>query len=75
MKTGFLTLTTHSEHPGLVRAQIFDKPPELKPLPDGSEIRYVARFRDGEAALMHVQNDMHAHLEDLENRIYRRSLT
>lgn len=74
MKTGFLTLTTHTEHPGLVRAQIHDQPPELKPLPDGSEIRYVARFRDGEAALMHVQNAMHAYLEDLENRIYRRPL-
>lgn len=74
MKTGFLTLTTHAEHPGLVRAQIYDKLPELAPLPDGSEIRYVARFRDGEAALMHVQNVMHAYLEDLENRIYRRPL-
>jgi hypothetical protein len=74
MKTGFLTLTTHAEHPGQVRAQIRDKLPELNIQPDGSEIRYVARFRDGEAALMHVQNVMHAHLEDLENRIYRRPL-
>lgn len=74
MKTGFLSLITHSEHPGLVRAQLGDTPPELKALEDGGEIRYVARFRDGEAGLMHVQNAMHSYLEDLENRIYRRPL-
>jgi hypothetical protein len=74
MKTGFLTLITHSEHPGLVRAQLRDELPELKSQQDGGEIRYVARFRDGEAGLMHVQNAMHSHLEDLENRIYQTPL-
>jgi hypothetical protein len=74
MKTGFLTLITHPEHPELVRAQIRDELPELKSQQDGGEVRYVARFRDGEAALMHVQNVMHSHLENLENRIYRRPL-
>lgn len=58
----------------MVRAQLGDTPPELKAMEDGGEIRYVARFRDGEAGLMHVQNAMHSHLEDLENRIYRRPL-
>jgi hypothetical protein len=74
MKTGFLTLSTHPEHPGLVRTRIQDKPPELIPLDDGSEIRYVARFDDVEAGQMHVQNVMHGALVDLENRIYRKSL-
>jgi hypothetical protein len=74
MKTGFLTLTTHPDHPGLVRAQVRDELPEVSTQQDGSEIRYIARFSDGEAALMHVQNSMHAYLEVLESRIYRRSL-
>ncbi len=74
MKTGFLSLITHPESPGQVRAQLWDKLPELKTQQDGGEIRYVARFRDGEAGLMHVQNAMHAYLEDLERRIYRRPL-
>ncbi len=75
MNTGYLTLITHPDHPGLVRARIDDDLPELKPLGDGSEIRYVARFADVEAALMHIQNAMHSALADLENRIYRKSLT
>ena len=74
MKTGFLSLITHPDHPGMVRVQLGDTPPELKAMQDGGQFRYVARFRDGEAGLMHVQNAMHSHLEDLENRIYRRPL-
>lgn len=74
MKTGFLTLITHSDHPGLVRARIRNKLPELKRQEDGSEIRYVARFKDIDAGLMHVQNVMHSALADLEHRIYRVSL-
>ncbi len=74
MKAGYLTLITHPDHPGLVRARLDEELPELKTLPDGSEIRYVARFTDEEAALMHVQNAMHSALVDLENRIYRKPL-
>jgi hypothetical protein len=74
MKTGFLSLITHPEHPGLVRARIHYKLPELKRQKDGSEIRYLARFRDSEAGLMHVQNAMHAALIDRDNRVYRKPL-
>lgn len=74
MQTGFLTLLSHPEHPGLVRARIHNTLPELKAQQDGSEIRYVARFRDIEAALMHVQNAMHGALVDLDQRIYRKAL-
>ena len=72
MKTGFLSLITHPDHPGMVRVRVDEVLPELKPQEDGSEIRYLARFKDGEAGLMHVQNVMHAALLDLENRIYRK---
>ncbi len=74
MKTGFLTLITHPDHQGLVRVKVHDTLPEIKKQEDGSEIRYVARFKDIDAGVMHVQNVMHAALVDLENRIYRGSL-
>ncbi len=75
MKTGFLSLITHPQHPDLVRVRIDDDLPALKPQDDGSQIRYLARFMDGEAGMMHVQNAMHAALVDLDNRIYRKPLT
>jgi hypothetical protein len=75
MKSGYLTLTTHGGHPGLVRARIHDSLPELRRQEDGGDIRYMARFKDVEAALMHVQNAMHTTLIDLEDRIYRKPLT
>jgi hypothetical protein len=74
MKSGYLTLTTHRGHPGLVRARIQDTLPNLERQEDGSDIRYMARFKDTEAALMHVQNAMHTALIDLEDRIYRKPL-
>jgi hypothetical protein len=74
MKTGFLTLLTHPGHHGLVRVKIWDQSPELTTQPDGSEIRYLARFRDIEAGRMHVQNAMHGSLVDVEDRIYRQDL-
>lgn len=75
MKAGFLTLETHPDHSGLVRVQMRDSLPELKRQEDGTEIRYVARFQDLEAGQMHVQNEMHRYLVDLENRIYRKALS
>lgn len=74
MNSGFLSLITHPDYPGLVRTQIQDSLPELTSREDGSEIRYLARFQDIDAALMHVQNMMRAALVDLENRIYRKPL-
>jgi hypothetical protein len=74
MKTGFLTLETHPEHSGMVRVRMRDIMPELTLQPDGTCIRYVARFDDVEAGQMHVQNAMHGRLVDVENRIYRSDL-
>ena len=74
MKSGFLSLITHPEYPGLVSAQIQDSLPELIPREDGGEIRYLARFDDIDTALMHVHNRMHRALVNLESRIYRKSL-
>lgn len=74
MKPGFLTLLTHPDHAGLVRVVIQEKQPELTAQPDGTEIRYAAKFKDVEAARMHVQNMMHRSLVNLEDRVYRQGL-
>jgi hypothetical protein len=74
MKSGFLCLQTHPEHPGLVRVLTQEIPPELAK-PDRQPLfRYVARFEDIEAAQMHLHNCMRRLLVDLENRIYRSEL-
>jgi hypothetical protein len=75
MNAGFLSLITHPEYPGLVRVCIHSLYPEQKHQKDGSEIRYLARFVDSEAGLMHVQNAMHSALVDRNNHIYRKSLS
>ena len=74
MKTGFLLLETSSSHPGLVRVRLQELKPALPGQAGDTEIRYVARFKDIEAAQMHVQNMMHSALVNLENRVYRKPL-
>ncbi|MCP3869403.1 MAG: hypothetical protein GY703_15130 [Gammaproteobacteria bacterium] len=71
MKTGYLRLETHPEHPGLVRFLISDDAPDPTSGQSGNTIRYIARFNDIEAALMHVQNALHRSLMDVDNRLYR----
>lgn len=74
MKSGFLSLQTHPDHPGLVRVTAHDIQPELA-TPDGqTSFRYVARFEDIEAGEMHLHNCMRRRLVDLDNRIYRGEL-
>ena len=74
MKAGYLTLETHPNHNHLVRVCMRQAEPDIKHGDDGSVIRYIARFRDVEAAQMHVQNMMHRFLVNLEQRIYRKPL-
>jgi len=76
MKTGYLYLQTHPDHPGMVRFLTRDKMPDLDPASGSHEpaIRYVARFSDIEAAQMHVQNSLHRQLVDIDTHMYRVSL-
>lgn len=71
MKSGFLCLQTHRDHPGLVRILCLEKLPELTSRNEPARIRYVARFRDLEAGQMHLHQMIRRGLTDLENRIYR----
>lgn len=74
MRTGFLTLETHPGHRDLVRVRMRERMPDLATRDDETEIRYLARFQDIEAAQMHVQNMMHGFLVNLEHRIYEKPL-
>ena len=74
MKTGYLVLETHPEHSGMIRALIREELPDTQDSEQGSEIRYIARFDDIEAGLMHLHNRLHHALIDLDNRLYRTDL-
>lgn len=77
MQPGVLYLETHAAHPGLVRLALADTPPATDPSGDDSaaaRVRYVARFADGDAALMHAHELLRRRLVDLDARLYRASL-
>lgn len=76
MKTGYLYLQTHPDHPGMVRFLIGDNTPEPDPVSGTHDpaIRYIARFSDIEAAQMHVQNSLRRQLVDIDTHMYRTSL-
>jgi hypothetical protein len=70
MEPGYLYLETHSEHPGLVRCLGLDRMPSTEG-EAGTGVRYVARFTDIDAALMHVQNSLRHSLVDINEHLYR----
>ncbi len=71
MKTGYLVLETHPDHAGMIRARVRDELPNTQESEAGSEIRYIARFDDIEAGLMHFHNQLHNQLVDLDSRLYK----
>ena len=72
VKAGYLAVETHQERPGLVRLTLTPEPPHTSAQPPGDRrVRYVARFNDGDAALMHTHEILRWRLLDLQTRIYR----
>ena len=75
MQPGYLYLETHTEHPGLVRLVLAESPPATEPVRHSSHrVRYLARFSDGAAALMHAHELLRHELVDLGGRLYRTDL-
>lgn len=75
MKTGYLSIETHEQHPGQVRLLLSRDKPELESSTDAARvIRYIARFNDSEAGLMHTHEILKRRLLDLDSRLYRASL-
>ncbi len=72
MKQGFIAVETHRDRPGIVRLLANDTIAE----PDNADagqprIRYIARFNDIEAGLMHCHEVIKRRLIDLDNHLYR----
>lgn len=73
MHSGYLFVETHGGRPGLVRIAVAKRPPAIDDGPATAQrrIRYLARFNDGDAALMHVHTLLRRCLVDVDNRLYR----
>ncbi|MET0064889.1 MAG: hypothetical protein ABW076_00940 [Candidatus Thiodiazotropha sp.] len=74
MKSGYLVLITHPDHPGMMRVLTRDDLPNTQESVDGSNIRYVARFRDVEAAQMHLHERLGHTLVDVDTHLYHADL-
>jgi hypothetical protein len=73
--SGYLAIETHRDRPGIVRLVLNSASPDPTPAADGEpRIRYVARFNDGDAALMHIHEILKRRLVDLDAHLYRASL-
>ncbi len=73
MNTGYLCISTHPDHPGLLRLFTRRQAPQLS---DGREtgpesIRYGARFNDVQAARMHTHNLLRHGMLDPDACLYR----
>ena len=72
MKSGYLFVETHAARPGLVRLVLSDESPDPAPWAHSDRrIRYIARFNDREAGLMHVHEILKRRLVDPDAHLYR----
>lgn len=72
MKTGYLSIETHDEHRGVIRFVLSDRQPDPEPtLHSARRIRYIARFNDCEAGLMHTHEILKRRLLDPDTHLYR----
>lgn len=79
MKAAYLSVQTHDAHPALTRILVSDEEPHpiggIGTLETASaKTRFVARFNDIDAALMHTHGLLRRRLVDLDARLYRTPL-
>ena len=76
MQTAFLFIESHGGRTGLVRIALAQSPPRLpeEAQPGPRRIHYLARYNDGDAALMHVHELLHRHLVDVDSGLYKVSV-
>jgi hypothetical protein len=73
LQSAYLSIETHTDQPGLIRIGLN----EWRPAIPGAtaqgvrRVRYIARFNDGEAALMHAHQLLRSRLADVDARLYR----
>jgi hypothetical protein len=72
VQTGYLAIETHRDRPGIVRLVLSTEAPDPAPAAHADRrLRYVARFNDREAALMHTHEILRRRLIDLDTHLYR----
>ena len=72
MQSGYLAIETHRDRPGIVRLVLSTEAPDPAPAAHADRrLRYVARFNDREAALMHTHEILRRRLIDLDTHLYR----
>ena len=75
MHSGYVAIETHRDRPGVVRLVLSSESPDPAPAAHTERrLRYVARFNDREAALMHIHEILKRRLLDLDAHLYRASL-
>jgi len=72
VQSGFLAIETHRDRPGIVRLVLSTEAPDPAPAAHADRrLRYIARFNDREAALMHTHEILRRRLIDLDTHLYR----
>jgi len=75
LQSGYLAIETHRDRPGIVRLVLSSESPDpASPAHAERRLRYVARFNDREAALMHTHEILKRRLLDQDAHLYRASL-
>ena len=74
MRSDYIAIETHRGRPGIVRLVSSTEAPDPAPLTPGDRrLRYIARFNDSEAALMHIHELLKRRLLDPDTHMYRTS--
>jgi len=71
LQTGYLSIETSSDRPELLRLVLSDRCPTVSETEGPDSVRYIARFNDGEAALMHTHQLLRRRLVDVGAGLYR----
>jgi len=72
VQSGYLAIETHRDRPGIVRLVSSIEAPDPAPNAHADRrLRYIARFNDREAALMHTHEILRRRLIDPDAHMYR----
>lgn len=74
MRSGYVYLQTHREHPGLVRLLSSEHPPATGTSDEETQVRYVAHFLDMDAGKMHAHEVLRRTLLDINTNLYKAPL-
>jgi len=74
VRSGYVYLETHRDHPGLVRLLASERPPDTGATDGETRVRYVAHFLDMDAAKMHAHEVLRRMLLDINTSLYRATL-